>query len=89
VVENLFYYYGISVVASLVIGILLRLPIKVNPDSFEGNVLFPTVFIALGLTAIVDYLFSLNMVLCVGVGIISALFSKYANRIFPGVEYGN
>lgn len=86
---NLLYYYGISIVASLVIGMILKLPVKVNTDSFEGNVLFPTVFVALGLTAIIDYLFSLNAIACLGVGIISALFSKYANSIFSGVEYGN
>jgi energy-converting hydrogenase A subunit A len=89
-IENLFYYYyGISVVVSLAIGILFRLPIKVNSDSFEGNALFPTVFIALGLTAIVDHLFSLSISSCIGVGVFSALLSKYVNKVFPGVEYGN
>jgi energy-converting hydrogenase A subunit A len=82
-------YYGISTILSVILGILVKLPIKIDSDSFEGNALFPTIFVALGLTAIIDYLFGLNVVVCVIIGITSALFSKYVNRIFNGVEYGN
>jgi energy-converting hydrogenase A subunit A len=86
---TLIYFYGISVISSIVIGAMLKLPLKPNMDSFEGNILFPTVFVALGLTAITEFLFGLDIVLCIIMGITSALFSKYTNRIFPGVDYGN
>lgn len=81
-------YYGISVVSSLIFAFLLRMPLFPDTDSFETYVLFPTPFVALGLTGILKFLFGLDVVICVVVGIISALFSKYANRIFPGVSYG-
>ena len=86
---TLIYFYSISVVSSIAIGVMLKLPLKPNMDSFEGNVIFPTVFTALGLTAITEFLFGLDAVLCVILGVVSALFSKYTNRIFSGVDYGN
>ncbi|MDK2789739.1 MAG: energy-converting hydrogenase subunit [Methanothermococcus sp.] len=81
-------YYSISVVSSLIFALLFRMPLLPNMDSFETYVLFPTPFVALGLTGILKLLFGLDVVICVVVGIVSALFSKYANRIFPGVSYG-
>ncbi|WP_292461200.1 energy-converting NiFe hydrogenase A subunit EhaA [Methanothermococcus sp.] len=86
---TLIYFYGISIISSIIIGILLKMPLKPNTNSFEGNILFPTVFVALGLTAIAEFLFGLDIILCVIIGVFSALFSKYINRIFPGVDYGN
>ncbi|AEH07011.1 energy-converting NiFe hydrogenase A subunit EhaA [Methanothermococcus okinawensis] len=89
----LIYLYSSSVISSLIIGALIRLPLKPDMDSFEGNVLFPNIFVALGLTAITNFLFNINMdiisylIAGIVIGIISALFSKYANRIFPGVDY--
>jgi len=76
-------------ISSIIFGAILKLPLKPDMDSFECNVLFPTIFVALGLTAITESLFGLDVVLCVIIGMVSALFSKYANRIFPGVEYGD
>ncbi len=86
---GLIYYYVVSTIVALIAGLLIRLPISIDSDSFEGNILFPTVFVALGLTAIVEYLFNLNLIVCLLIGILSALFSKYTNRIFNGVDYGN
>ena len=73
---------------SLVVGLIIKLPLKIDTNSFKGNLFFPTVFIVLGLMAVVDSLFSLNLVFTILVGIISPLFSKYVDVIFPGVNYG-
>ena len=73
---------------SLVVGLIIKLPLKIDTNSFKGNLFFPTVFIVLGLMAVVDSLFSLNLVFSILVGIVSPLFSKYVDVIFPGVNYG-
>ncbi|HID65808.1 MAG TPA: hypothetical protein EYP32_02765 [Aquificaceae bacterium] len=78
----------LSVVISLVVGLIIKLPLKIDTNSFKGNLFFPTVFIVLGLMAVVDSLFSLNLVFSILVGIVSPLFSKYVDVIFPGVNYG-
>ena len=85
---ELIFYYILSVVISLVVGLIIKLPLKIDINSFKGNLFFPTVFIVLGLMAVVDSLFGLNLVFTILVGIISPLFSKYVDVIFPGVNYG-
>jgi len=87
-VVELIFYYILSVVISLVVGLIIKLPLKIDTNSFKGNLFFPTVFIVLGLMAVVDSLFSLNLVFSILVGIVSPLFSKYVDVIFPGVNYG-
>lgn len=83
------YYYVISVMVSVVMGLIIKLPLKLDKESFEGNLFFPTIFIALGLTSIVEFLFGLNIIFSLFIGLISPIFSKYVNIIFPGVEYGS
>jgi len=83
-----YLYYILSVVTSLVVGLVIGLPPKVDINSFKGNLFFPTVFIALGLAAVTDFLFTLNLVFSILVGVVSSLFSKYVDVIFPGVSYG-
>ena len=82
------FYYILSLAISLVVGFIIRLPLKIDTNSFKGNLFFPTVFVTLGLMAIVDILFNLNLVFSIIVGILSPLFSKYVDVIFPGVSYG-
>jgi energy-converting hydrogenase A subunit A len=82
-------YYGVAIVVSIIIGLLLRLPLKIDIDSFEANAIFPPVFIALGLCALVEFLFSSNLIMGIIIGFISALFSKYSMNIFSGVDYGS
>jgi len=84
----LYLYYILSVVISLVVGFIIGLPVEIDVNSFKGNLFFPTVFVALGLTAVIDILFNLNLVFTLLVGIFSPLFSKYVDLIFPGVSYG-
>lgn len=86
---NNLIYYGGAIIVSIIIGLLLRLPLKIDIDSFEANVIFPTVFIALGLCALVEFLFGLNLIMGIIIGFISALFSKYSMNIFSGVDYGS
>ncbi|HIQ39413.1 MAG TPA: hypothetical protein EYH53_05345 [Methanothermococcus okinawensis] len=85
---KLIFYYILSLAISLVVGFIIRLPLKIDTNSFKGNLFFPTVFVTLGLMAIVDILFNLNLVFSIIVGILSPLFSKYVDVIFPGVSYG-
>ena len=59
--------------------------ISFDMDSFEGSVLFPTPFVALGLTALIGYLITLDLISSVIIGIFASVFSKFANKIFPGV----
>jgi len=87
-VVELILYYILSVVISLVVGLVIKLPLKMDTNSFRGNLFFPTIFTALGLMAVVDTLFGLNLVFSVLIGILSPLFSKYVDVIFPGVDYG-
>lgn len=86
---KLIFYYILSLAISLVVGFIIKLPLKVDTNSFKGNLFFPTVFVTLGLIAVVDLLFSLNIVFSTIVGILSPFFSKYVDVIFPGVSYGN
>ncbi|HIP17245.1 MAG TPA: hypothetical protein EYG76_02945 [Methanothermococcus okinawensis] len=83
------YCYIISVIISVIIGLIIKLPLKLDKKSFEGNLFFPTIFIALGLTSIVEFLFGLNIIFSLFIGLISPIFSKYVNIIFPGVKYGS
>ncbi len=85
---NNLMFYGGALIVSLIVGFLLKLPLKVNKESFESNVFFPTIFIVLGLCAITKFLFGYNIVYGIIIGIISAIFSKYAINLFSGVDYG-
>ena len=79
-------YYAVSVIASIIFAFMLKMPVipKERPirDSFETSVLFPTPIIALGLTVIDKILFAPDLVSCVLIGLISALFSKFSDKIF-------
>ncbi|MCS3900902.1 energy-converting NiFe hydrogenase A subunit EhaA [Methanococcus voltae] len=74
--------FVIAVLVSMVVAYLLKLKISYDMNSFEPTVLFPTPFIAVGLTAIMHKFIELDVVVVVSIGIISAIFSKYVNKIF-------
>ncbi|MFU8652140.1 energy-converting NiFe hydrogenase A subunit EhaA [Methanotorris formicicus] len=79
-------YYVVSVIASIIFALIMKVPIipKERPirDTFETSVLFPTPIIALGLTAVDKVLFTPDLMSCVLIGLISALFSKFSDGIF-------
>ena len=77
--------YAVALVSSIVVGAVLGMKISFDMDSFEGSVLFPTPFVALGLTALIGYLITLDLISSVIIGIFASVFSKFANKIFPGV----
>ncbi|ABO34447.1 membrane-bound hydrogenase subunit ehaA [Methanococcus maripaludis C5] len=77
--------YAVALVSSIVVGAILGMKISFDMDSFEGSVLFPTPFVALGLTALIGYLITLDLISSVIIGIFASVFSKFANKIFPGV----
>lgn len=82
-------YYCIAVISATLFGALIGLKLSFDMDSFESSLLFPTPIVALGLTAIFGYLFSLDIISSVAIGIFASIFSKCANKIFPGVLDGN
>ena len=77
--------YAVALVSSIVVGAILGMKISFDMDSFEGSVLFPTPFVALGLTALIGYLITLDLISSVIIGIFASVLSKFANKIFPGV----
>jgi len=85
----LIYLYIISVVVAIFVGFILRLPFKIDIDSFEGNVFFPTIVISLGLMAILEYFGATGYIYPILTGVVGGVVSKYINRLFPGVDYGN
>ncbi|MBP2172857.1 energy-converting NiFe hydrogenase A subunit EhaA [Methanococcus voltae] len=74
--------FVIAVLVSMTIAYLLKLKISYDMNSFEPTALFPTPFVAVGLTAIMHRFIELDVVVAVSIGIISGIFSKYANKIF-------
>jgi len=79
-------YYAISVACAVVFGAFMGMKFSFDMDSFEGSLLFPTPFVALGLTALLGYFVSLDMISSAVIGIFAGIFSKCANKIFPGVN---
>jgi len=77
--------YAVALVSSIVVGAVLGMKLSFDMDSFEGSVFFPTPFVAVGLTALIGYLITLDMVSSAIIGIFASVFSKFANKIFPGV----
>ena len=76
--------YTLAVITAVVAGFILRLPLipeKPIRYSFTIRIIFPTVVIALGLSAMVFELGWGGIVVGVIVGITSALISKYLLEI--------
>ncbi|MBA2857580.1 energy-converting hydrogenase A subunit A [Methanococcus maripaludis] len=78
--------YAVSLVSAIVVGAVLGMKLSFDMDSFEGSVLFPTPFVAIGLTALIGYLINLDLVSSIIIGIFASVFSKFTNKIFPGVN---
>ncbi len=72
--------YTFSVVAAVVVGLILRLPLlpeRPIRDSWTISIIFPTSVIALGLSAMVFELGWNGIIVGIIIGVISALISKY------------
>ena len=72
--------YTLSVVAAVVVGFILRLPLlpeRPIRDSWTISIIFPTIVIALGLSAMVFELGWNGIIVGIIIGVISALISKY------------
>ncbi len=79
--------YALAAVSAIVVGLILRLPLlpeKPMRDSWTTSIIFPTVIIALGLSAMVFELGWKGVVVGIAVGVVSALISKYLlEKILP------
>jgi len=85
--------YLIAMASAVILGIILRLPLlpdKPMRESWTISVIFPTIIIAIGLFAIINY-FKIynNIYTALLIGIFSAIFSKYLlERAFPKPDLG-
>jgi len=82
--------YILAVIATIITGLLLRLPLlpeKPIRDSWTISIIFPTAVIALGLSAMVFKLGWDGIVVGIVIGILSAFISKYLlETILPRPE---
>jgi len=81
------------IISAMVLGLLLRLPIlpeKPMRNSWKISVVFPTIIIAIGLYAIVDYFRIYNNIyMAIIIGIIAAVFSRFIlERLVPEPDLG-
>jgi len=85
--------YLIAMATALILAMILRLPLlpeKPMRQSWTISVIFPTIIIAIGLFAIINY-FKVynNFYTAIIIGIFSAIFSKYLlERAFPKPDQG-
>ena len=85
--------YLTAVATALIVAMILRLPLlpeKPMRQSWTISVIFPTIIIAIGLFAIINY-FKVynNFYTAIIIGIFSAIFSKYLlERAFPKPDQG-
>ena len=95
--NTLLLYYIITVVLSIIVALLIKLPLlpeKPIRTSWELSAIFPTPVIALGLLTIIFqfkiFTFTINIILAIVIGIISALFTKYLlEEVFPKPKMGD
>jgi energy-converting hydrogenase A subunit A len=86
--------YILAVISVLILGFILKLPIlpeKPMRNSWTISIIFPTLIIAIGLSAIFSY-FKLDGFIYVGllIGVFSAIFSKFLlERLFPIPDLGD
>ena len=79
--------YFLAVISAIIVGFILRLPLlpeRPMRDSWTISIIFPTIIIALGLSAMVFKLGWNGMIVGIIIGILSALISKYLlEKILP------
>lgn len=85
--------YILVIISAMVLGLLLRLPIlpeKPMRNSWKISVVFPTIIIAMGLYAIVDYFRIYNNIYtAIIIGIFAAVFSRFIlERLVPEPDLG-
>jgi energy-converting hydrogenase A subunit A len=84
---SLIINYIIAIAAAFVVGLILRLPIlpeRPMRQSWTISVIFPTLVLAVGFTAMFSKLGYSGMVLAGAIGVLSAVFSKYLlEKILP------
>lgn len=85
--------YLIAVASAVILAMILRLPLlpeKPMRESWTISVIFPTVIIAIGLFAIINYFKVYNNIYAaIIIGIFSAIFSKYfLEKAFPKPDLG-
>lgn len=79
--------YVLAVISAIIVGFILKLPLlpeRPIRDSWTISIIFPTIIIALGLSAIVFELGWNGMIVGTVIGILSAFISKYLlEKILP------
>ncbi len=79
--------YVLAVISAIIVGFILRLPLlpeRPMRDSWTISIIFPTIIIALGLSAMVFELGWNGIIVGIVVGVLSALISKYLlEKILP------
>jgi NADH:ubiquinone oxidoreductase subunit 2 (subunit N) len=77
----------LAVISAMIVGFILRLPLlpeRPMRDSWTISIIFPTIIIALGLSAMVFELGWNGMIVGIVTGVLSALISKYLlEKILP------
>ena len=72
--------YTFAAVSAVIVGFILKIPLlpeKPMRESFTISIIFPTVVIALGLSAMVFELGWNGIIVGVAIGVITAIVSKY------------
>jgi energy-converting hydrogenase A subunit A len=86
--------YILTIISAIILGLFLKLPLlpdKPMRNSWKISIIFPTIIIAIGLYAILDY-FKVYNTLYAGIiiGIFSAVFSRFfLERAFPKPDGGS
>jgi energy-converting hydrogenase A subunit A len=79
--------YAVAVISSIVVGLLLRIPIlpeRPMRQSWTISIVFPTVVLALGFSAMVFKIGVDGLLVAAIIGILTAFFSKYIlERVLP------
>lgn len=86
-VMSLIIYYAVALIVGFIVGLILRLPLlpeRPIRHSWTVSIIFPTLIIALGLSAMISRLLYADLWIAILIGVLSALFSKYLlERVFP------
>ncbi len=79
--------YVLAAVSAIIVGFILKIPLlpeRPIRDSWTTSIIFPTVIIALGLSAMVFELGWDGIIVGIIIGVLSALISKYLlEKILP------
>lgn len=79
--------YVLAALSTIIVGFALRLPLlpeRPIRDSWTTSIIFPTLIIALGLSAMVFGLGYEGIIVGIVIGVVSALISKYLlEKILP------